>query len=88
MVLLWSAHLCSWCARVRVLPCPFTEGKTARGQLEMFQLYHRISVPRKAFRSRERPSDFGRADVFTQLEPIAKVNHSDSTYPVTGLCMP
>jgi hypothetical protein len=27
-----------------VLPCPFTEGKTASGQVEKNQLYHRISV--------------------------------------------
>jgi hypothetical protein len=44
---------------MRELPCPFTEGKTACGQVEKNQLYHRIWVVPDGCEREERPSDFG-----------------------------
>jgi hypothetical protein len=34
---------------MRELPCPFTEGETASGQVEKNQSYHRISVLSEGF---------------------------------------
>jgi hypothetical protein len=41
-----------------VLPCPFNEGKTASGQVEMSKLYHRISVLPEGLPYQQRPGDF------------------------------
>ena len=58
------------------LPCPFTEGKTACGQVEMLQLYHRISVVPKGFPPRKQPSDFRRqSDPHQRRKQVAHINH-------------
>jgi hypothetical protein len=59
-----------------VLPCPFNEGKTASGQVEMLQLYHRISVVPKGFPRRKQPSDFdGESTRFSATINVARINH-------------
>ena len=62
----FSARLtCFWVGLCLVLPCPFSEGKTASGQVEKNQLYHRIWMVPEGFEPQEWPSDFWR-----HIEPL------------------
>ena len=55
---------------------PLQEGKTASGQVEMLQLYHRISVVPDGFRRQERPSDFRCASTWLGTsKPVARLSH-------------
>jgi hypothetical protein len=72
-----------------VLPCPFTRGKTASGQVEIIQFYHRISVPRRHIADRQRPGNFGRRPACSRTlrgghEAINALAHTQVTGRITG----